>query len=158
MDLVLVDIGLPDSVGYDTLRQLRALRDDVPIVVVSGFTDHQTVLQAIEWGAMGFVPKTAASQDMLQAFKVVLGGGLFLPPETGQDAGDGQRPLALTPRQWDILRRVLEGKSIKHMALDLGISEATVKAHITPVLRALGATTRTEAIVKAVQLGLRFPR
>lgn len=160
MDLVLIDIGLPDSVGYETLRRLRTARDDVPIVVVSGLTDRQTVLQAIELGAMGFVPKTASSHDMLAAFKVVLEGGLFLPDieayKTLSSAAE-QNTLKLTPRQWQILRSVLEGKSIKRMASELDISEATVKAHITPILRSLGATTRTEAIVKAAQLGLRFP-
>lgn len=161
MNLVLIDIGLPDSMGYDTLIRLRAARDDIPIVVVSGFTDRQTVLQAIELGAMGFVPKTASTDDMLAAFRVVLEGGLFLP-DLGDHGGPGpagdRNPLNLTPRQWQILRSVLEGKSIKRMAQELDITEATVKAHITPILRSLGVTTRTEAIVKAARLGLRFPK
>jgi DNA-binding NarL/FixJ family response regulator len=160
MDLILLDMGLPDSDGITALKRLRELRDDVPIVVVSGISDRRTVLQAIDSGAMGFVPKTASTNDMLEAFKIVLDGGISLPPEDlmgnypGVAAG---AQLELTPRQWQILRSILQGKCIKRIARDLEITEATVKAHTTPILRKLGVTTRTEAIVKVGQMGLRLP-
>jgi DNA-binding NarL/FixJ family response regulator len=160
MRLLLLDLGLPDGDGLETLKHLRALRDDVPIVVVSGTYDRRSVLRAIDCGAMGFVPKTSGSQEMLAAFRTVLDGGIYLPHDTEghfKSPSQADPTLQLTPRQWQILHSVLLGKSVKRIALDNDIAESTVKAHITPILRAMGVTTRTEAIVKAGQIGLRIP-
>jgi DNA-binding NarL/FixJ family response regulator len=160
MDLVLLDLGLPDTQGMQALRHLRSLRDDVPVVVISGITERSTILEAIDQGAMGFVPKTSSTVSMLEALQTVLNGDVYLPPMA--DTTDPSRAqvgltLNLTPKQWDILRCILEGKPIKRIATTLNIAECTVKTHVTPILRALGVTSRTEAIVRVSQLGLRIP-
>jgi DNA-binding NarL/FixJ family response regulator len=160
MRLLLLDLGLPDGEGLEILKHLRKLRDDIPVVVVSGTYDRRSVLRAIDCGAMGYVPKTSGSQEMLAAFRTVLEGGISLPPDTEGYFNSPVQPgttMHLTPRQWEILHSVLLGKSVKRIALDNDIAESTVKAHITPILRAMGVTTRTEAIVKAGQIGLRIP-
>jgi DNA-binding NarL/FixJ family response regulator len=161
MDLVLLDLGLPDNHDLDTLVRMRELRDDVPVIVVSGASDRRSVLRALDHGAMGFVPKTSSAQDMLAAFQTVLEGGIFLPPDdlsAPDNCGTPEAAMQLTPRQWQILSSVLQGKAVKRIARDMYIAESTVKTHITPILRAMGVTTRTEAIVKARQMGLRIPR
>jgi DNA-binding NarL/FixJ family response regulator len=160
IDLVLLDLGLPDSEGVDTLKKLRELREDVPVVVVSGTSDRQCVTRVIDLGAMGFIPKSTSVEEMLNALRTVFHGGIFLPNEYLASSGAvaiEAKPLNLTPRQWQILYSILRGKSIKHIARDLDIAGSTVKAHVTPVLRELGVATRTEAIVRAGQLGLRIP-
>jgi DNA-binding NarL/FixJ family response regulator len=156
LDLVLLDLGLPDNEGLATLRRLRVIRDDVPVVVISAMTDRTTVLDVIEVGAMGFIPKSSSTERMLEAFKVVLDGNIYLPPDDVPIKQNAPQ-LNLTPRQWQILRRILEGKPIKRIATEFDIAECTVKTHITPILRELGVTNRTEAIVKAGAIGLRFP-
>jgi DNA-binding NarL/FixJ family response regulator len=156
--LVLLDLALPDAQGMDGITRLRALRDDLAIVVLSGLSDRATVLRALDAGAMGFIPKSAPTQLMTQALRVVAQGGIFVPDVAigviASRAG-GQRP-SLTRRQWDVLYAVLQGKPNKRIARDLDIAESTVKTHVSTILQELGVTTRTEAIVKAMQLGLDF--
>jgi DNA-binding NarL/FixJ family response regulator len=159
VELVLLDLALPDAEGLDALHRLRALREDVPVVVLSGQGDRSTMLKAIDAGAMGFIPKSATTQTMLEALRIVLAHGIFVPavalrpPASARAAARGP---VLTPRQWDVLHAVLKGRPVKQIARDLDISESTVKTHVSAVLRELDVTTRTEAIVKAVQLGLDF--
>lgn len=157
MDLVMLDLGLPDANGLETLRRLRGLRDDVPVVIISSQADRTTILRAIDEGAMGFVPKSSATSTMMQALQVVLDGNVYLPPMEDESNIPLQGTLNLTPRQWQILRRILQGKVIKNIARELDIAECTVKTHVTPILRELGVTTRTEAIVKAGLMQLRLP-
>lgn len=154
VDLVLLDLGLPDCQGLEALRRLRRLREDVPVVVLSGLGNRQTMLQCLDAGAMGYIPKSADSGTLEQALRHVLAGGVFLPADVG--AATSALPPQLTPRQRDILGAVLQGKPIKRIALDLDISIATTKTHVSAVLRALDATTRTEAVIKAAQLGLQL--
>lgn len=161
MDLVLLDLGLPDSYGMQALKQLRTLRDDVPVVVISGAVERGIILEAIDNGAMGFIPKTSSSGKMLDALKVVLNGDVYLPPLPDSPATNhshGNVNLDLTPKQWQILRCILEGKPIKRIATTLNIADSTVKTHITPILRVLGVTSRTEAIVRVAQLGIQLPK
>ena len=159
VELVLLDLTLPDASGMRTLLQLRSLREDVPVVVLSAQSDRTTVLKAIDAGAMGFIPKAATTQTMTQALRIVLAKGVFVPdsaldwmpsPEQLRDR------LDLTAREWEVLHAVLKGQSVKQIARDLDIAPGTVKTHVSMILRALGVTTRTEAIVKAVQLGMDF--
>ena len=158
VDLVLLDLVMPDAEGFQTLQRLRALREDVAVVVLSGQSDRASVLRAIDAGAMGFVPKAATTQTMLEALRIVLAKGVFVPEAalgavTGRTQGAA---LSLTARQWEVLHAVLQGKTVKRIARDLDITESTVKTHVSAVLRELDVTTRTEAIVKAMQLGLDF--
>lgn len=169
-DLVLLDLKIPGVQGLDALEAIRAASPAAPIVIVSGEDDPRVVRAAIERGAMGFVPKTSSPEIMIQALRLVLAKGVYLPPgiidlaiPTGtplpellrSSTGDFQLP-GITPRQMDVLRCVIQGKVNKVIARELDISEATVKAHLSSVLRALGANNRTEAVYASAKLGLRL--
>ncbi len=163
-DLVLLDLALPGRPGLDVLYALHRDGEGPPVVVMSGSDDRATVMAALQAGAMGFVPKSSPSAVMIGALRVVLGGGIYLPPDvflgdagSRKTASDAKPGLALTPRQWQVLRLILEGRSIKLIAQALDTSANTTKTHVSAVLRALGVTSRTQAIVAVHRLGLRVP-
>ncbi|MDH3209453.1 MAG: response regulator transcription factor [Burkholderiaceae bacterium] len=174
VDLILLDLQLPGTSGMDGLDQLRNHHPDVPVVVVSGRCDKATVLESIKKGAMGFIPKTYSGSLMVGALEyVVRHKGIHLPCEVFLDqAGPAVQPPASTPhegemttpeaigltaRQAEVLRLILEGKPNKLIARALSISEATVKSHLSAVLRSLNVTTRTGAVIAANRLRLVFP-
>ena len=162
-DLVLLDLKMPGVAGLDALAALRDAIPAAPLVVLSGEDNPGVVRTAIERGAMGFIPKSSTPELLIQALRLVLARGVYLPPavldaaaapavspETGAAVG------GLTPRQMDVLRCVIQGKANKVIARELDISEGTVKAHLSSVLRAFGARNRTEAVYAAAKLGLRL--
>lgn len=163
-DLVLFDLGLPGTCGMDALARFRALNGHLPVVVLSGLCNGETVTQALECGAMGFIPKTVDSTALHTALKLILSGGVYLPPPTlmGVCNGSPSRPevsgafssLELTKRQRDVFKLIIQGRPNKLIARDLGISESTVKAHVKPILRALQVTSRVGAILEVSRLGL----
>jgi len=178
-DLVLIDLGLPGLSGLEGLKRLRADHPEVPVVVMSSADDKDTVLAVLDAGAMGFIPKSSTSQVMLGALRLILAKGIYLPPSVflaaraapaaspaPAQAGDvatlvpasGRQPadLGMTPRQADVLLLLLQGKSAKLIGRQLNLSLSTVKAHTSAVLRALNVTTRTQAVLAASRLGLRF--
>jgi DNA-binding NarL/FixJ family response regulator len=159
LDFAIVDLGLPDTSGVPVLHRLRLAAPDLPIVVFSASCDHATVVASLDAGAMGFIPKTAPSDVLLSALRVVFAGSIFVPYEAlaGRDAPVNIGP-DLTPRQTDVMHLLLLGLSNKRICRRLGISENTVKVHMTAVLRALGAENRTQAVLNAAQLGIRLPR
>jgi DNA-binding NarL/FixJ family response regulator len=166
-DLVLLDFKMPGLAGFDALAALRDAIPGAPLVVLSGEDNPGVVRSAIERGAMGFIPKSSTPEVLIQALRLVLARGVYLPPavldsarapalaESGAIAGDRVLP-GLTPRQMDVLRCVIQGKSNKIIARELDVSEGTVKAHLSSVLRALDARNRTEAVYAAAKLGLRL--
>ncbi len=172
VDLILLDLGLPGMSGFDGLAQIRREFPDIPVVVLSSTDDRASVLRALDIGAMGFVPKSASSGVLEGALKVILAKGVYLPanvflaersidvraPETAGVAPPAMTgvQLGLTPRQIDVLHLVLEGKSTKLICRDLNLSLSTVKTHTSAALRALNVTTRTQAVIAAAKLGLRF--
>jgi DNA-binding NarL/FixJ family response regulator len=149
LDLVTLDIYLPDSNDLSALLRFRAKLPATPVVVISAIEERETMLRAMLCGAVGFIPKASSMETMIQALQVVLAGGLYLPPGTGQHprAGDHPPADALTPRQAAVLQKLVEGKSNKQIARELAISDMTVKAHVTAILRSLGVETRAQAIV-----------
>jgi DNA-binding NarL/FixJ family response regulator len=153
-DLVLLDLKLPGQSGLDALAALREANPTVPVVVLSGEDDPRTIRGAIERGAMGFIPKSSSRELLIQALRLVLANGVYLPP-IALDAVDARIP-GLTPRQTDVLRFVIQGLPNKLIARELGISDWTVKQHVSAVLRCLGAENRTEAVYAAAKLGLRL--
>jgi DNA-binding NarL/FixJ family response regulator len=185
-DLVLMDLGLPGQSGLDGIAWLKTEQPDVPVVALSSSDDRETVLQALDAGAMGFIPKSSSSQVMIGALRLVLAKGLYLPPSVflpgwaGHKAeprphgalaapADAKREprsaaalepadLGLSPRQAEVLDLLLQGKSAKLIARELTLSPGTVKTHTTAVLRALNVTTRTQAIIAASRLGWRISR
>lgn len=165
--IVLLDLGMPGMPWGEGLQNLRkTLPVEVPIIVLSASDDRRHVLQAVNLGAAGFIPKTSSSRVMLSALKLVLSGGVYLPPalldQGGESApepagtGTGQENSAsfLTPRQREVLALLGQGKSNKEIARVLQLAEGTVKLHVTAILKALNVNNRTRAVVAASQLGL----
>lgn len=173
LDLVLMDLGLPGVSGLEGIALFRERFPEVPVVALSSADDHDTVLKAIDAGAMGYVPKSSSSGVLAGALQLILAKGIYLPPSvflSGRARAPSPQPalpaaqsarvtpasLGLTPRQADVLWLILEGKSAKMVSRELNLSASTVKVHTSAVLRALNVTTRTQAVVAAGRLGLTF--
>lgn len=159
-DLVVLDLHLPDGDGFGLLGHIRQQWPGLPVMVVSGTDRDIDVARALAMGAMGFAPKRASQDTLREALLAVLGGNIYVPPTTSRDgtprqAGPslrrGEAPPRLTKRQGEVLQRLLLGHSNKVIARDLGVSSETVKDHVQGVLRALGVTTRTQAVLMARQ-------
>lgn len=179
-ELALVDLNLPGMSGYDCLVALRAAYPDLPVVMLSSEDELSTVIKALDLGAMGFIPKSSHFEELCAALNLVLAKGIYLPPSvflakanrsgapatatalpasvTVAAAAGGTRPssLGLSARQAEVLYLILQGKSAKVIARDLDLSPATIKTHTSAVLRALNVTNRTQAVIAAGQLRLRF--
>ena len=161
VDLLLLDLNLPDGDGLDALAGLRAA-SGARLVVMSADKHPDTIRRALEAGASGYLPKTLNSVDMLAAVKEVLHGGIFVPASmlaAGSCAAVPQElaMLGLSPRQTEVLSLLIEGEGNKRIARELGISEATVKAHISAVLLQFGVATRTQVVVEMARRGWRVP-
>ncbi|MBX3637527.1 MAG: response regulator transcription factor [Rubrivivax sp.] len=158
--LVLLDLGLPDAAGLAALSLLRQVSDLAPCVILSAEESPAVVLAALDAGAAGFIPKTTQSDTMLAALRTILAGGVYLPPcvtgELRPPAPGGEAVTGLSERQMDVLRLLLEGKSNKHIGRELGLSESTVKTHLSAIFRRLDVNSRTQAVVAASRLGLRL--
>jgi DNA-binding NarL/FixJ family response regulator len=151
IDLVLLDLNLPDTDGFATLEALRRRRPATAVVMLSAQNDHQLVTRSIALGAAGYIPKSTSHEVMVSALRLVCSGGMYLPPEVL--AGEGRANTQLTARERQVLALMLEGKSNKRISSRLGMAEATVKNHVTAILKALGASNRTEAVIAAGRLG-----
>lgn len=158
-DLLLLDLRMPGASGFSPLLWLRAEYPAVPIVVVSASEDASVVRRALDFGASGFIPKSASVEVIGENLRTVLGGGICAPPlgETRGSAEDHDREQArrlstLTPQQLKVLVMLAEGQSNKYIGGHLAIAEATVKAHITAILRKLGLERRTQAAILAQRL------
>jgi DNA-binding NarL/FixJ family response regulator len=172
--LVLLDLGLPDVSGTGAIEAIRQAHPAIPLVVLSGAEDPEHVQGALRAGAMGFIPKSHSREYLLGALSLILvQKGFYIPkgvvgrgepPLRGTaryDSRDEARvctpsDLGLTARQANVLYHVLQGKPNKVIARELAIEDATVRAHVSVVLKALHVTTRAEAIVAANRLGLLF--
>jgi DNA-binding NarL/FixJ family response regulator len=159
IDLVVLDLNLPDVSGLDGLLRLRSAARAVPVVVVSSITDPRMIASAIRAGAAGFVPKHSGRDVFRRAFDAIAAGGTFVPDgvaveeEAGQPATAHEEAIRrlsqLTRQQAKILELICEGKLNKQIAYDLSIADATVKAHVTAIMRKLGVQTRTQAVLLA---------
>jgi DNA-binding NarL/FixJ family response regulator len=177
VELVLMDINLPGTSGINGISMIRAEFPLIPVVGLSSSDDKQTILDAIDAGAMGFIPKSSSSAVLFAALQLVLSKGIYIPPEAflrdrsvairtvGPTVADKSgsvdhhatpRDLGLTPRQSEVLFLILQGKSAKAICRDLSLSSSTVKVHTSAALRALNVTTRTQAVIAAGRMGLRF--
>jgi DNA-binding NarL/FixJ family response regulator len=158
--LVLLDLHMPGKDGFAALEMLSRQYPTLPIVVLSASENRADMQRALDAGAMGFIQKSATASVMLSALGLVLAGGVYVPPALVQLGGEVTTPAAgddvagLTPRQLDVLRYVIDGKTNKVIAAELGLTEATVKAHITAVFRTLKVTNRTQAALAAERLGI----
>lgn len=169
VDLVLLDLVMPDASGDGAIADVRAAFDRATLVVISSEEDPRLVRRAIELGASGFVPKTSSPRILPHALRLVLAGGVYLPPHVLRERDFASPPpLAATPvagggpprieglseRQTETLLRAVLGRSNKSIAREMDVSEGTVKAHLTVAYRVLGVTNRTEAVYAVARLGL----
>ncbi|MFG6465824.1 response regulator [Roseateles sp. BYS87W] len=158
-ELVLLDLSLPDATGMEAVHAVRTHAPQTRTVVISADDRPDTVRAAIELGASGFVPKKADSRQLLAALSATLEGGVPLPPallaQAPSPAVDTTHEL--TPRQRDVLRLLIQGQSNKLICRHLGLSESSVKTHLEAVYRRLGVSSRTQAVMAAARLGLKFP-
>ena len=159
-DLILTDLAMPGITWHESLRLLKEHNPETPIAVLSAVYDREIVLQAVDIGAAGFIPKTSSNKIILSAIHLILSGGLYLPSELLGDSNQkvtrasGEVKSLLTPRQLDVLRLMGQGKPNKIIARELDLSEGTVKLHVTAILKALNVINRTGAVISARNLGL----
>ena len=160
IDLLMLDLSMPGSSGLSALISLRGIHPDTPMVVVSAHDDAQTIRRALELGASGFISKSASMEDIRTAVGKVLDGGVAAP--AGVDLGVEQDPeisgiirrlQSLTPQQTRVLGMVAEGLLNKQVAYELGVSEATIKAHVSAILQKLGVDSRTQAVIMLSKIG-----
>ena len=179
-DLVMLDLQLADADGFEVLEEFRAGYPALPVVVISASDRASDVIRAIDLGAMGFVPKRISTDMLSSALKLVMSGGIYVPPMAmsgteslpakAEQAPARQEPaaaafqtpasldgLGLTPRQTDVLALLLQGLPNKLIARELGVSVDTVKDHVAAVLKALGVNSRTQAVLAVSQMAQRQP-
>ncbi len=187
-DLVLLDLQLGDADGFDVLAEMRQRYPALPVVVISASDRGSDVIRAIDLGAMGFVPKRSSNETLFDALRMVMSGGIYVPPITlggdpapaarggdtvpdvmrvsapvdipireaaaaaGYQAVSPLERIGLTPRQTEVLAKLLQGKPNKLIARELNLSVETVKDHVAAVLRALGVSSRTQAVIAVSQM------
>ncbi len=160
LDLVLLDLTMPGASGLSGLVSLRGIHAAVPMIVVSAHDDPETIRRALQLGASGFIPKSASMDEIRSAVETVLAGGVAAPE--GIDLGVERDPdisdligrlQSLTPQQTRVLGMIAEGLLNKQIAYELGVSEATIKAHVSAVLQKLGVDSRTQAVIRLSRIG-----
>ncbi len=163
LDLALLDLNMPAMNGNAGLQQFRTQFPQVPVVIVSGSDDLAAVHDALNTGASGFIHKSTSPSVMLSALRLVLAGGIYVPPHAmRQEQAPKPAPPAankgwetrLTARQMEVLRLLALGKPNKLIARELDLSEGTVKIHLSAIFRVLDVNNRTEAVLAAQQLSL----
>jgi len=168
LDLILLDLTLPGSDEFELLRELREQYPAVPVVVLSASDQPETVMRALDEGAMGFIPKTSNNAALIGALRLVLSRGVYLPPQVlRQHAATHAscspappascRDIGLTERQAQALALLVQGKPNRLICRELNLAEETVKIHITAILKALKAANRTQAVIAVSRLGLKLP-
>lgn len=160
-DIVLLDLALPGTRGFEGLLELRKLHPSLPIVVVSALEDPRIVQDVMRYGAAGFISKSADRSEIASALKDVMDGSLTLPkgykppeaPTASEARGDlVHRLKMLTPKQLSVLRMLRQGLLNKQIAHELQIEETTVKAHVSEILRKLNVSSRTQAVIEAQKI------
>ena len=159
VDLVLLDLTMPGVRSFSGLMYLRAQYPSVPVIVVSANDDPAAIRRCMEFGASGFIPKTIGVEVMRDAISCILSGGVWTPPDVDLSAGSDAETTALmtrmttlTPQQVRVLMMLSEGLLNKQIAYQLGVSEATVKAHVSAILQKLGVESRTQAVIAAAKI------
>ena len=170
-DLILTDLAMPGAKWLDALKKIHSECPEVPIIIISAVFDRTILQKTFDIGVSGYVSKSFSNNLIISAINLVMAGGMYVPPEvlqmSVQSSPEPMKELLeslsdneevdnkiLTPRQKDVLNYLAEGLPNKEIAYRLGLSEGTVKIHITLLLRALDVTNRLAAVRKAVQMGI----
>lgn len=164
-DLLLLDLNMPGVSGFSALAWVRSQHPTLPTIMVSANEDPTVMRRALRHGASGFIPKSAPFADIERAIGAVLDGDVWLPSGVdaeADDVDDGEAAAAaaiadLTAHQFRVLMMLTEGLLNKQIAWQLGVSEATIKAHITAIFRKLGVNNRTQAVLAVQQLAVNNP-
>jgi DNA-binding NarL/FixJ family response regulator len=158
-DLVLLDLTMPGVRGFSGLLFLRSELPSTPVIVVSGNEDRAVIRHCMEFGAAGFIPKTNSLDTMRTAIAQVLDGGRWTPPDFDPNSAPNRessvmarRLASLTPQQIRVLMMLSQGLLNKQIAYELGVSEATVKAHVSAIFQKLGVESRTQAVILATKI------
>lgn len=165
-DLVLLDLHMPGTNGFTGLVFLRGQNPGIPVVVVSGSEEASVMKRALDYGASGFIPKSSPLDVIAEAITTILEGEEWLPEEiaegvvdvTEEDQKFAENLASLTPQQFRVLTMLTEGLLNKQIAYELNVSEATIKAHVTAILRKLGVHSRTQAVIAAQRLCVDPPK
>jgi DNA-binding NarL/FixJ family response regulator len=177
-ELILLDLNLPDRDGFAVLAELRERYPNAAVVVLSAEQDPEKVRRALEFGARGYIPKSAKADVIINALRLVVAGGVYIPPEilSGgllsppqaryaaaalaapvDNALASPEAAGLTERQIEVLALIMQGKNNKTICRGLNLAEPTVKNHVTAILRALKVSSRTEAVITVNKLGWKIP-
>ncbi|MEM7611679.1 MAG: response regulator transcription factor [Pseudomonadota bacterium] len=164
-DLLLLDLNMPGVSGFSALAYVRQHHDTLPTVIVSAADDEAVIRRALQHGASGFISKSSSISELESGINAVLGGEVWVPDGidiTNTDIDQDERQAAaaisqLTPHQFRVLMMLTEGLLNKQIAYQLGVSEATIKAHITAVFRKLNVNNRTQAVLAVQQLAVTDP-
>ncbi len=162
-DLVLLDLAMPETQGFDGLLELRSGFPKTPIVIVSAMDDPRIIHMAMTCGAGGFISKSVSKPQLAKAIRTVTSGDVWLPddyvppePHTGEEAGSGdelmQRLKLLTPQQLRVLKMLRKGLLNKQIAYELNVGETTIKAHVSEILRKLNLTSRTQVVIEVAKM------
>ena len=159
VDLVLLDLAMPGTRGFSGLMYLRGQYPGVPVIVVSANDDPAAIRRCMEFGASGFIPKTLGVDEMRRVIARILDGDVWTPPDVDLKSPSDpaaaelmSRMATLTPQQVRVLMMLSEGLLNKQIAFQLGVSEATIKAHVSAILQKLGVESRTQAVIAASKI------
>lgn len=161
INLLLLDLSLPGVHGFEGLIEVRAAYPRLPVLIVSAFEDPKIIQEAMKHGAAGFIPKSVKKQELADAIRAVMSGMTYLPegfvptgkrPSPPRQSDLLERLGQLTPAQYRVLHMLRQGKLNKQIAFDLSITETTVKAHVSEVLRKLCVASRTQAVIEMARL------
>lgn len=168
-DLVVTDLAMPGANWLDAIKHIHEKLPESPIIILSAVFDKEIVQKTIEIGAAGYIPKTSSNAVIMSAVRLVLSGGAYIPPELLNNSLKTQfsaieqispefenrdNKAVLTPRQIDVLKLIAKGCSNKIIAHELGLTEGTVKLHVTAILKILNVYNRTGAVVEATKKGI----
>lgn len=158
LDMIIVDLDMPDMQWEEGIKILKQKSDEINIVVISASEDMRQIRKILQSGIKGYIPKRLESQTMHNTLKLIVEGGIYIPPalveNNSEFSNNNRRSKTLTNRQSQVLDLIAEGKSNKQIAYEMGVSEATVKLHINALLRSLKVNNRTQAVITAQKMGL----
>lgn len=176
-DVILTDLAMPGDVWSNAIQKIHNQLPDTPIIILSAIFDEEIVQKTIEIGVSGYLSKTSSHQEILDALDIVISGGAYFTQELLQNQRINENSATdklllklvdeqpqeetskhLTPRQRDVLQAVAEGKANKQIAYELGLTEGTVKLHLTAIFKILGVYNRMGAVLEATKLGLIYKK